>query len=209
MQAHTLTVTQMVFSHDDKYLLTVSRDRQFCMLERRNKTDPAGPEYRVVMTKAKAHGRILWGCDWSHDDAVYATAARDQTVKVWSGVTSAKIITTIETQSPATAVAFAPRACADASAGTQYVLAVGEEDGRISLWTGSAEAGRKWTKYMDVPAHLGHVGVVRRLRWRINAEEERKKREEKEKEKSDPTKQLLLASCSADWSVRLFSLAIP
>lgn len=202
--AHTLTVTQMVFSHDDAYLLSVSRDRQFAVLAKRSDADPAGPAYRVVATKPKAHARILWGCDWSHDDALYATAARDQTVKVWRGCAAPQLVATIDTQSPATAVAFVPRACA----GLQYVLAIGEEDGRIALWNGGAEPGQKWTKYLEIPAHLGHSSVVRRLRWRINAEEERKKKEEKKEEKATTTR-LQLATCSSDWSVRLFSLAIP
>jgi elongator complex protein 2 len=198
----------MEFSHDDRHLLTVSRDRQFSILEKvENTAKTAESEnaaktaenevsFRIAATKPKAHARILWGCAWSRDDALFATASRDKTVKLWAGRTAAKLVATIETPDAATAVAFAPR-----DYGAQYVLAVGEEDGRISLWRGGAAGG--WTAYAAVPAHLGHVSVVRRLRWR---NEKEGKEKEKEKEKKE---RLLLASCSSDWSVRLFSLEIP
>jgi elongator complex protein 2 len=52
IQAHTLTVTQFAFSHDDRYLLTVSRDRQFCLLERSAQPDASAP-YRIVATKVR------------------------------------------------------------------------------------------------------------------------------------------------------------
>ena len=192
----------MAFSHDDRYLLTVSRDRQFCVLERAAQQPgaDAGTPYRVVATKAKAHARILWGCDWTHDDALFATASRDQTAKVWTGGATAKLVATIDLPNPATAVAFAPKM----ASAPKYTLAVGEEDGRISLWSGGTEG--KWQQSLVIPSHLGHVSVVRRLRWR-NREENEMDKEKKEQE--EQKNRYLLATCSYDWSVRLFSLAIP
>lgn len=188
---HTLTVTQMEFSHDDRHLLTVSRDRQFSLLEK-YETGDKSYSYKVIATKPKAHARILWGCSWSHDDALFATASRDGTTKVWSR--SAAPVTSIELKDAATAVAFTPAAHSSG----KYILAIGEENGRISLWAGGA-GKEAWTAVMEIPAHLGHAGVVRRLRWRDN----------KNKDEKEANKRLQLASCSSDWSVRLFSLAIP
>ena len=30
---------------------------------------------------SKAHSRIIWSCTWTHDDAFFATGARDKRVK--------------------------------------------------------------------------------------------------------------------------------
>jgi WD40 repeat protein len=124
--------------------------------------------------------------------------SRDQTAKIWAGNASAKLVATIDLPNPATAVAFAPKM----ASAQGYVLAVGEEDGRISLWRGGVEG--KWEQSMVIPAHLGHVSVVRRLRWQIN----HTGKGEDEKEKGNDNR-FLLATCSYDWSVRLFSLTIP
>ncbi len=82
----------MEFSHDDAHLLTVSRDRQFCILAKINDKGKKSEEgekdklssspYQVVTKRDKEHARILWGCSWSHDDVLFATASRDKTVKV-------------------------------------------------------------------------------------------------------------------------------
>ncbi|CAJ0893575.1 5486_t:CDS:10, partial [Entrophospora sp. SA101] len=67
LQSSSLTVTRTKFSHNDEYLLTVSRDRSWTLFKRCNET----------------HGRIIWDCSWSHDDKLFATASRDKTVKFW------------------------------------------------------------------------------------------------------------------------------
>ena len=74
LTGHRLTVTQMEFSHDDRYLLSVSKDRQLCLFERRD-GDAAGagagagagggvPGYSLVVAVPKAHKRVIWSCRW-------------------------------------------------------------------------------------------------------------------------------------------------
>jgi hypothetical protein len=35
----------------------------------------------------EAHSRIIWALNWSHDDALFATASREKgkSIKVWNG----------------------------------------------------------------------------------------------------------------------------
>jgi len=40
LEGHSLTVTQIVFSHNGQYLLTVSRDRTWYMYKRKGADDP-------------------------------------------------------------------------------------------------------------------------------------------------------------------------
>ncbi|PKY14388.1 WD40 repeat-like protein [Rhizophagus irregularis] len=108
LQSHTLTVTQIKFSHNDKYLLSVSRDRIWSIFE---KCEGAIP-YKFI-TKNKAHSRIIWDCSWSHDDKLFATGSRDKTVKIWTQIKSQEQTqwdckSTIKFQEAVTAIDFAP-----------------------------------------------------------------------------------------------------
>jgi elongator complex protein 2 len=80
--AHSLTVTRVRFSHNDRWLLTVSRDRFWSLSERKQNTTTGDIEYELV-AKNKAHARIIWDCAWAHDDALFVTGSRDKTFKVW------------------------------------------------------------------------------------------------------------------------------
>ena len=107
LQSHTLTVTKTKFSHNDKYLLTVSRDRIWSIFERCDE----GIYYKIpfntsfqekiltihkyvyigttpykFVTKNKAHSRIIWDCSWSHNDTLFATGSRDKTVCVFVNI---------------------------------------------------------------------------------------------------------------------------
>lgn len=108
IDAHSLTVTRTRFSHNDRWLLTVSRDRLWAISER-NVGDEEMP-YKLV-AKNKAHARIIWDCSWSHDDKLFVTGSRDKTVKIWiqpdEAVPNWTCVHTIKCEEAVTAVDFA------------------------------------------------------------------------------------------------------
>ncbi|KAF6209198.1 hypothetical protein GE061_014943 [Apolygus lucorum] len=80
---HSLTVTQMSFSPDDSFLLSVSRDRNWTV----HGADEGAASYRLLASSDKktgVHSRIIWSCCWSHDSALFATSSREGVCAVWS-----------------------------------------------------------------------------------------------------------------------------
>jgi hypothetical protein len=122
---------QLVFSRDDRWLLSVSRDRSFCLFERtgeaaaaagpyvvtlcvrvRERTTDAGSEgggysYALRAQVAKAHARIVWSGAFVPDNTAVLTASRDQTLKVWA-VPSAQPLAQLQLGESVTAVDVAP-----------------------------------------------------------------------------------------------------
>lgn len=93
LEGHSLTVTRIAFSPDDRYIVTVSRDRTWRSFERRDDDTcppqatwsshdscPSAGYYPVAADKS--HARIIWDCAWSLEGDVFATASRDRTVRV-------------------------------------------------------------------------------------------------------------------------------
>lgn len=84
---HTLTVTQMAFSPDDKFLLAVSRDRTWSLWKRQDVTsaefDPFFSLFAFTNKITSVHSRIIWSCDWSPDSKYFFTGSRDKKVVVW------------------------------------------------------------------------------------------------------------------------------
>lgn len=128
---HTLTVTRARFSHNDRWLLTASRDRMWCLSER--KDDDPGKYYKPscsessiqwltqllcidapyqIIVKNKAHARIIWDCSWSHDDRMFATGSRDKSIKIWTQKDNNSAewvcVATIKCAEAVTSVEFAP-----------------------------------------------------------------------------------------------------
>ncbi|KAK5015945.1 Elongator subunit elp2, partial [Cryomyces antarcticus] len=82
LTAHSLTVTSLSFSFDDKHLLSTGRDRHWAVFER---DDSQSSAYKLAASNPKGHARMILDCSWAPVDAgsVFATAGRDKTVKMW------------------------------------------------------------------------------------------------------------------------------
>ncbi len=179
-QAHSLTVTQLAWSRSGRLLASCSRDRSFSVFVRGGRVERPGDRARdqqppqqqqqqqqhafQLAHRAKAaHARIIWGVAWSHDDALLATGARDNLVKLWrvahdpaSGekdsvsVSPRPALTLPAFAAAVTAVAWAPRPWRRDGG---YLLAVGLESGELQLWTvlgpagggGEGEGAQQWS----------------------------------------------------------------
>lgn len=151
--AHSLTVTRLRFSHDDRYLLSVSRDRSWTVFEK----TPKG--YGILRRWQKAHARILWDAAWAPPGSeFFATASRDKTVKLWT-VGGAKPPVTLSFPEPVVSVDFMPS--------SRFVLAVQLEGGRLFILKskGSAIPPTEWQP-MEVPPQHTSGGSSSRISWR-------------------------------------------
>lgn len=126
--AHSLTVTALSFSSDDRYLVSVGRDRQWAIFER----DVIRPEgYLLKHSNPKAHSRMILDACWAPLEAgrVFATAGRDKAVKIWSiSAMGTECMTTITAAFSVTAVDISSRLLQN-----NIVIAIGTETGNISL----------------------------------------------------------------------------
>lgn len=130
LTAHSLTVTSLAFSPDDRYLLSTGRDRQWALF-RRDADSPT--TYKPAALNPKGHSRMILASSWapqSADQYVFATAGRDKSVKIWAFTSPQDVAckVTLPTSAAATAVAFYHSSPAD-----RLVLAYGTEEGRISI----------------------------------------------------------------------------
>jgi elongator complex protein 2 len=129
LTAHSLTITGMEWSPDDKYLLSVGRDRIWAISERN--------EHSFEVTTSKGHTRMILDCSWAPLSAgrVFATAGRDKSVKLWQQENSIfENKATINMDHPVTAVSFLSQPLDNG-----ILLAIGLETGGLFLHLLSTE----------------------------------------------------------------------
>lgn len=147
LPAHQLTVTQMKFSPNDQWLLSVSRDRRWTLFEATG--NEADCIYKMVACTDKKngiHSRIIWTCDWTHDSRIFATGSRDGKVVVWhksdtenesnsSSLKGYRSLSTLDFQKTdsITAIAFAKSFAQQGKC--DYLAAIGLETGHIQIAT--------------------------------------------------------------------------
>ncbi|CAH9062156.1 unnamed protein product [Cuscuta epithymum] len=197
LHSHSLTVTQMEFSHDDKYLLSVSRDRHFSVFSIKH-TVSDDTAYQLV-TKQEAHKRIIWACSWNPYRHEFATGSRDKTVKIWaveSEASAKQLLTLPPFNSSVTALSWIGLNRHN----NHGLLAVGMENGLIELWSLQNARGKDdnisaLTSALAVKfdPFMCHVSMVNRLAWRNS-------------EGREDSNAMQLASCGADQCVRIFNI---
>lgn len=134
LTAHSLTVARLRFSADDKYLLSVGRDRRWVIFER-DATDKLS--YKLAESNPKGHTRMILDAAWAPTlpsavsaSPIFATAGRDKQIKIWGkGPQGFVCKATIPEENPVTAIDFL-----DAMVGDDVYLAVGTEVGRFRVY---------------------------------------------------------------------------
>ncbi|KXS16895.1 WD40 repeat-like protein [Gonapodya prolifera JEL478] len=193
LEAHTLTVTYIEFSPDDRWILACGRDRAWSLFQRE------GDGFNVVKLHVyhdKAHTRVIWRCSWSWDGKLFGTASRDKSIRIWcrSSVSDSSkgLLTTVKCDQPVTAIAF--------SLNKHLVFAAGFENGDLSLYNGDHQhSGFTVTLLHRIPSALTHAAMVHHIAWRPSS-----KINELTKGMSDDESSEEFVSVSEDRSVRLF-----
>uniref|UniRef100_A0A2K6TLQ5 Elongator complex protein 2 n=1 Tax=Saimiri boliviensis boliviensis TaxID=39432 RepID=A0A2K6TLQ5_SAIBB len=207
---HSLTVTQMAFSPNDKFLLAVSRDRTWSLWK---KQDTVSPEFEPVFTLfaftnkiTSVHSRIIWSCDWSPDSKYFFTGSRDKKVVVWGECDSTDdciehsigpCSSVLDVGGAVTAVSI----CQVLHPSQRYVVAVGLECGKICLYTwkktNQVPEINDWIRCVETSQSQSHTLAIRKLRWKNCSG----KTEQKEAEGAE---WLHFASCGEDHTVKIY-----
>ena len=164
LTSHSLTVTRLSFSPpSDRLLLSVGRDRQWSLF----KQDELTKTWRMFQSTPKAHARMILDCAWAPFPGIrlFATAGRDKTVKIWSAAEADGIFELKHTLKRETAVTAVSMSCDHDQ--SILVLAVGEEDGQVSLHMWNLhDHDLKSLSSMDLERKFRPSRAISRLAWR-------------------------------------------
>lgn len=161
LKAHSLTVTALEFSPDDRFLLSVGRDRQWVVWER-------GEEGAYVLRYAnpKGHTRMVLGASWTAlARPTFLTAGRDKTVKIWAvegdGV---QLKGSVQASAAVTAVA-----CNREAEDGKLQFAFGTEGGELVVGTAEAE-GLDKVATVTVGRDVAPAKGINQIVWRPGRE---------------------------------------
>ena len=160
LKAHSLTVTGLQFSPDDKYLLSVGRDRQWAVWEK--KADAA---YALKYSNPKGHTRMILSAAWfPFSTPTFITGGRDKNVKIWQfNENGVELRNTVSTNAAITAVACNPQA-----SGNRVQFAFGTEKGDLSIGTLSANQLDQVT-VTALATELAPAKTINQIAWRPRA----------------------------------------
>lgn len=215
LPSHSLTVTQVRFSPDDRLLLSVSRDRTWALFDVSTAaTTGAGEFPRVAFSDKRTgvHSRIIWDCAWTPDSRAFLTSSRDKSVVIWrieeeksSGggddegaaaassalqVTSLPAVLTLDES--VTSVDVHGSLC------DPYLCCLGLENGHLLLYSFNLTGvGDCWSLLCSFDRHC-HTHVINRVRFSPKTVQSKEHR----------TAVVQLASCSSDRAVKLFEVEL-
>jgi elongator complex protein 2 len=201
LQAHTLTVIQLSWSHKDDMLASCSRDRTFSIFKRIRPDSCDGSDtFQLIQRVKNAHTRILWGISWSPDDSLLATGSRDELVKLWAvksthdgppTVSEKPMIVLPSFQSAVTCLSIAPTSPSVSS----FLLAIGLEDGTLCLWHIPREgSGGEPREFWRSSIFIRHAAAISALCWRSPG--------------STDGHDLELGTCGRDHAVAIYSVSL-
>ncbi|KAL6245137.1 Elongator subunit elp2 [Rhinocladiella similis] len=192
LPAHSLTVTRLAFSDEPEgFLLSVGRDRQFAVFQH---SENDIKSWTRIAINAKAHSRMILDGTWLRNThrPTFATAGRDKVVRIWSGNLKDERFEFTCKVSIARKVSVT--AISAVAHGDTMILALGEDDGTISLHLIKCTDEIELVKSVDIDKHLCPSKTVNRLAWRPG------------KEASEGNDHGHLAVASSDSSVRIWKI---
>ncbi|KRZ27637.1 Elongator complex protein 2 [Trichinella pseudospiralis] len=191
LEGHKLTVTRICFSHDDKMILSASRDRSWCLFSRQS--DGGEFDWQLIAQR-REHARIIWDCAWAPDDKSFVTASRDKKLMMWNMKESTADIDhhVIVLEDSVTAVDIFSKEFEN-----RLIVVAGLNNGNIYGIEWNRKSGEHQFIFNMTQFNSSHSSTVSRLKFSPLIEQS---------ENGElPTQ---LASCSFDHSLRIYNLNV-
>ncbi|KAK7186045.1 RNA polymerase-like protein II Elongator subunit [Paraphaeosphaeria sporulosa] len=181
LKAHSLTVTALQFSPNDKYLLSVGRDRQWVVWERAE-----DGVYALRHANPKGHTRMILGAAWTAlVQPTFLTAGRDKSVKIWQiNDDAVELKGSVAASAAVTAVA-----CNREAEKSTVQFAFGTEGGELAVGIAGAE-GLDKAATVALAKEVSPAKGINQIVWRPG--------------RSEGGQQIAVAS--EDSSVRIFNI---